>query len=159
MLQKVLFEIPIYTMDKEKFENKWRQKEQMYFENSVYETFEEYKRETMISFCPYNIWQYNQILGYIIISVSKNDVWFERYLADMNRIIFDSKQKRFMSNKPMNGMHFYTSDMDNTKIIALTKEMLESVVKQFIDKKFYVDKTVFNNLIDNVDFKGIMQNI
>jgi hypothetical protein len=37
--------------------------------------------------------------------------------------------------------------------------MLESVVKQFIDKKYYVDKTVFYNLVDNVDFKGIMQNM
>lgn len=64
-----------------------------------------------------------------------------------------------MNNKPMNGMHFYTSGMDNSKIISLTKEMLENVVKQFIDKKYYVDKTVFNNLIDNVDLKGIMQNM
>lgn len=155
----MLFEIPIYTMDKEKFENKWRKKEQRYFEMSSCETFEEYKKETRISFCPCNIWQYNQIIGYIIISVSKNDVWFGRYLADIDRIIFDSKQKRFMNNKPMNGMHFYTSGMDNSKIISLTKEMLENVVKQFIDKKYYVDKTVFNNLIDNVDLKGIMQNM
>lgn len=80
-------------------------------------------------------------------------------MADIDRIIFDSKQKRFMSNKPINGMHFYTSGVDNSKIIALTKEMLESVVKQFIDKKYYVDKTVFNNLIENVDFKGIMHNM
>lgn len=159
MVQKILFEIPIYTMDKEKFENKWRQKEQKYFEMSSCETFEEYKKETRLCFCPYNIWQYNQIIGYIIISVSKNDVWFERYLADIGRIIFDSKQKRFMNNKPINGMHFYTSGMDNSKIIALIKDMQESVVKQFIDKKYYVDKTVFNNLIDNVDFKGIMQNM
>ena len=83
MNQKVLFEIPIYSMSKKKFDKLWEK-----VTNKQYDSFiehghsEESARELTESLCyPKRLWEYNQIVGYIKISVTAKDVFFDVFCS------------------------------------------------------------------------------
>lgn len=76
MVKKTLFEIPVYSMSEKEFNRRWDKLDRKLRE--TYTTSSHHEEDSLhfvssISF-PRNIWKYNQIIGYIKISVSNHDV-------------------------------------------------------------------------------------
>ena len=69
MKQVRIFEVPIYSMKEDIFNNRWKN----YFQNNFSNVNKEIMESIKDVYFPMNVWKYNQIVGYITISISKNE--------------------------------------------------------------------------------------
>lgn len=158
---KTLFEIPIYAMSKKEFNKRWdKQREKMY-NNFISLGNTDEKAQIYISrFCfPYSIWEYNQIIGFIKISVSGREVCFNLYCSSDKIYHAHSKNKHFIQYEPTNSTHFYVSDLIDEKIKQNIRKQLKSIEKDKLKKKFYVDYSTFDNIFEYVDIAQIMKSM
>ena len=83
MEKKTLFEIPIYSMSKKEFNRRWDKQKQKLHDTYVSHGHSEEDTQYYVSrfSFPRSLWEYNQIIGYIKISVSRHDVWFDIYCS------------------------------------------------------------------------------
>ncbi len=147
-------------MSKSKFDEKWEKindTRQLNFSGFTGQT----KKEYIYSLdYPRYIWKYNQIVGYIVISVSTHDVWFELFLSLDKRFYADSKTKHFIQNTFANGLHFHVVSTDSDEVIhERIRKQLESIEKNNIRKDFHTDYESFDNIFPYVNIRGIMNNI
>jgi hypothetical protein len=108
---------------------------------------------------PYCLWQYNNIMGYIKISASKSDIFFDIYKSSCQKYSYKSKRKKFIQNIYANGLHFYVSNMSNNEITAMILEYLQDIQKNHFSKNRFIDYSIFNNIINFIDIVGIMNSI
>ena len=71
--EKIIFELPIYSMSKEEFKRRWDNCEKKTYEKSVLmenpaEKAKEIVKEIIKMRYPQNVWKYNQIIGYVEIA-------------------------------------------------------------------------------------------
>ena len=157
---KKVFEIPVYAFGKEqlrdkvaKFSDSWKKKNPQIVPETTQRCIE-------IESYPQRLWEYNHIVGYIVISVEGYDIQFDVYLPTphMDRYIWKSKQKHFLYNTHANGTHFYVDEkLSNTQIQQKTQEMLGGVIKGHIPKRFVVDREAFDRVNGMVDYRSILQ--
>lgn len=161
MEEKILFEIPIYSMSKEEFIRRWQEKKKKFFQEfSNHGHNEDDTRwywERLHS--PRYIWKYNQIIGYIVISVTRQDVNFNIFCSTDKIYYADSKQKHFIINWTTNGTRIYARDKSDEYIKNEVKIWLKSIEKEHLHSRRYVDYTVFNNIIDLINIKCIMESL
>ena len=160
MKEKKIFEIPIYSMSEMEFDKRYKKKK----ESLSYESIDESsKRDINTSLFPTCLWKYNQIIGYITISVERNEVILGLYCSRDKKYLADTKIKHFIQNWDINGTHFYVSD--ETALDEIKKKILEML--KFIEEVhlhpkhplFYIDYLTFYNIFDYVDIKQIMKTI
>lgn len=161
MKQKTLFEIPIYAMSEKEFNKRWDKKKSNLYNMFVShgQTEENAKLFVSDSCFPRCIWEYNQIIGYIKISVSRSDVWFDVYCSLDNIYYADSKRKHFIQDMHANGTHFYAADRDNEYIKENILKWLKGIENDHLKKSFFVDYSTFNNIFEYVDIKQIMKSL
>jgi hypothetical protein len=155
MNEKVIFEIPIYPYSEKEFEKRWRPTND-WFKALNQRDYERTGKYTPCWYFPQNVWKYNQINGYIVVSVTFTDVAFYLYLCNKSRFIFKSTKKNFMQYYPILGLHFYALKMTELEIIQRTREMLSEIVRENIEHSYYIDYTVFDNIINQINIKMIM---
>lgn len=161
MEQKTLFEIPIYSMSEKEFNKRWKKRKDFLYNMFISggNTEEDAKRFVSHSCFPQCVWKYNQIIGFIRISVSKRDIWFDIYRSLDNVYYAQSKSKHFIQNVHANGTHFYVSNLSNEYIKQNILEWLRGIEREYLEKRFYVDYSVFHNLFDYVDIAQIMKSM
>lgn len=162
MRTKRIFEIPIYPTSQEKFDKKWdtrNSKELNEWVNAGW-VCEEAKKEIDRLAFPKTIWKYAQIIGYLTIDISENDIWFEVYAPLSKKgIRHDRKTKVFPQAWAMNGTHFHIDGtMSNEKIIAEIKEWVTNIQDEHLSK-WHLDLTTFLNSIDYMDFRRLIMDI
>lgn len=109
---------------------------------------------------PYRLWDYNHIVGYIRISTEGRDIFFDIFLSESKceRYRWRSKRKILLYDTSANGTHFYVNDrMTNEDIQVRTAEMLQSVIKTLIPKRYFTDTEAFNNLNGQLSYLEIME--
>ena len=161
MEKTTLFEIPIYAMSKKEFNKRWdKQKKTLYDTYISHGHSEEDTKYYVSKFSfPRSLWEYNQIIGYIKISVSKHDVWFDIYCS-LDKVYYaDSKQKHFIQDIQANGTHFYLSNPQDKEIKTKIFEWLRSIERNYLRKSFYVDYSTFNNIIEYINIEQIMKTL
>lgn len=154
MLDKILlFTIPIYSMDKEKFDLKWKKffEVQGYDKNPNFPQLKSY-------FAPKTLWKYNQIIAYIEIYKSGNDIIFEIYRASQ-KVSNYKILKTGYSYYPAVGNHFYVAAKDtNETIKEKILEMLEDIKNSCIHApNAYIELEAFNLQIKYMDIKGMFK--
>ncbi len=156
----VLFEIPIYKSSEKTHRDKWQTlltKSAILYRN----TKEEQKKyiSDMLSFKhPSNLWEYNQIIGYIKIYLWHNDMHFGLYLCNKKRFSFNSCKKDFIEDVTPSGSHFFIdSNFSNENIIDNMNEELDLLIKYEIKKDWYVDLKIYNILHKEIDYIKIIQ--
>lgn len=159
MKQKTLFEIPVYAMNEKEFNTRWdKKKTKLYnkFMNSGHS--DESARLAISTICDSRCtWKYNQIVGCIKISVSRDDVWFDIYCS-LDKIYYaDSKRKHFIQHLGGDGMHFYIDNKSNAEIKQEIREYLKNIERDCLKAKFYVDYSTFNNIFDLIDIEQIVK--
>lgn len=160
MKEKVLFEIPIYSTSKENFDKKWDKVKEQTYEDFISHghTEESAKKYSRSLYFPQSIWKYNHIVGYITIVVTENDFIFETYRCADTRYYFNTKTKHFIQYSPINGMHFYTGSKSDDEIEKEILSFLTEISEKFIPKRFFVDFSVYDNLICYVDIREFIDN-
>lgn len=158
MDKKVLFEIPIYSMTEKEFNKRWTKKK-----NDVYNEYvrvNDENRARMLSrrmIVPKDVWKYNQIIGYIVISVSKDDIWIDLYKeTQRERYHAIRDQKHYIRNVCLNGMHFRTERLDDEDIHKEIRNMLKEIEHSHLKHTMYVDYSTFENVFDYLNIKQIM---
>lgn len=161
MEQKILFEIPIYAMSEKEFNKRWNKKKAELYDMFINggNTEKDAKLYVSDSCFPRCLWKYNQIIGYIRISVSRHDVWFDVYRS-LDKIYYaTSKQKHFIEDMHANGTHFYVSKQSDKEIKREIREMLKDIEKEHLRKSFYVDYSTFNNIFEYINIQEIMKSM
>lgn len=155
MITKRIFEIPIYSMSQEKFCEKWNirnEKELSEWVNAGW-SYNEAKDEINRLAFPKTIWKYAQIIGYLVVDITKSDIRFNIYapLAS-KRIRYDNTAKIFPQAWSLNGTHFpLKKEMSNAEIIQKIKKWVIQTQNEHISK-WHLDLTTFLNSIDYIDF-------
>lgn len=147
-----ILEIPIYSMKQEVFSKKWNN----FFEKNYpkNEYFEDVKR----IYFPRTVWQYNQIIGYLVITYSQNTIWFNEYGTLDRNIHAVSKTKHFIENMYLGGYHFHIEDtMSNKGIQEEILYWINSFEKDIMNKNYYLDKENFIYLLKYIDIKNLIK--
>lgn len=156
MKQVKIFEIPIYSMKKETFDNRWKS----YFKNNFNNLDKEIMESIKDVYFPMNVWKYNQIVGYITISISKNDIWFDLYSSLNKKFQFKSKTKQFIQDINLLGWHFRVEDDDNNDFIKNEIiKWLNNLIKEKQFKSRYIDLSVFNEQVQFINIRDAIDNL
>lgn len=161
MEKKTLFEIPIYSMSEKEFNKRWKKRKDFLYDMFINggNTESDAKLFVSDSCFPKCVWKYNQIIGFIRISVSRRDVWFDIYRS-LDKIYYaNSKNKHFIRYTPTNDTHFYVSALIDEQIKQNIRKQLKSIEKYHLKKNFYVDYSTFNNIFEYVDIAQIMKSM
>lgn len=159
--EKILFEIPIYSMSRDEFDAKWSARCAALYNHLIeHGHTDDSAKESVSAICyPYRVWEYNQIVGYIKISVSATDVLFRLYCSMEKRHRFNSKEKHFIQDWGITGAHFYADGMSNKEIKEGIRFWLNAIEKDYLHKKYHVEYETFNNVFDFIDIREIMETI
>lgn len=161
MEKRKIFEIPVYSTSQLKFDEQWNYKKQKYLE-MLYELGHKHNDAKIIFkeiYLPYSIWIYNRIIGYISLSIKKNDVIFDLYLSKNKQFPFNSKRRTFIQFIPTVGLHFYAGNMSDQEIKKKIKKFIEMINNDFLKKKRYIDLSIYNNIINYLNFKDIIDDL
>ena len=138
MKEIVLFEIPIYSMNRETFDERIKDIKYDYYKN--------------------RIWKYNQIIGYIEITYSRDSIWFELYKADIKRVQVITNAKKYITKQGINGYSLFIEDKySNIEVADKIKNKIDVIIEEFVNPKYYVDLELFNNIYKNIDYKNVFR--
>lgn len=161
--EKIVYEIPIYSMPKNEFKRRWDNWKKKWYERSeqmgyTTEETEEVINSIMATQYPRNIWKYNQIVGFVEIAVNQRDVSFNVQKTLDTRIRAVGKTKHYIQDMITNGMYFMIGNMTNDRIIAEIDDCLDSIQKN-LSKPFCLYRDTYDNVKRYIDFRTLMQTI
>lgn len=151
-----LFDIPIYSMPIEKFNDKWDKYDNK-MRNTLFKGKEDMYNNNIEKFPdPIRKWKYNQIIGYIVISYHANTIWFDLHLTIAKKLHFKTHQKYPIRNMGINGCHFtINQNSKNNEIIQKISHYLEKIKEEFLNKDSYIDTESFDNMVKMIDFTAL----
>lgn len=157
---KKLFEIPVYALDAFKLNIRTTKRiadlKELFSHSDPDKTALAIDRETL----PMRSWDYNHIIGYIRISVSKTDILFEVFLPVPipKRYVWNTSKKLYVQNICANGTHIYwVSLKTNEEFREAVSNMLVQVITDHIPARFHVDREAFDAINGHLDYLTIIQ--
>jgi len=157
---RVICEIPIYGVSQKKFYDYWDKKTEEFTKMCLEHSPDRNDIDDCRSVFTRGVaWKYNQIVGFIRVSVGYSDVNFEEFYS-FKRYRCNSKAKHYIEFN--NDFHFYIGNMKtNEDIVSAIKEYMTLQIGDFRKRhpKFYVDTCAFDNIINHLDILGIIDNI
>ena len=158
MNKYVLLEIPIYSMKKDEFYKKWDK----YFARLTLD--KEADKLIRNHYFPQTVWQYNQIIGYITISISEYDISFDCYLA-MNKdytlksFQYKSNNKHFVHSIGLMKHFRVEKHESNQNIKNKINEYLGELLDSELLIKYYVNTLVFDTQIRYLNIRKAMNEL
>ena len=158
--EKIICEIPIYSMPKKEFERRWDKWKDNLYERSEQmghsaEETEEVVNSIMVTQYPRNVWKYNQIVGFVEIAINPRDISFNVQKTLDKRIQAVGKTKHYIQDMMTNGMHFPISKLTNSEIVSEIDTYLDSIQKG-LKPPFCLYMDTYNNLKNYIDFNGMV---
>ena len=157
--EKIIFEIPIYLMPKSVFDEKWAQ-----WKSKWYEIIKQRGRsqgeinETMSLIMrgqyPRNIWKYNQIVGFVEVSITSRDIVFNECRTLDKKIRAITNKKHFIQDLHTIGKHFPIDNLENKELVNYIDEYITSI-KHNLPGKMCLDLDTYERIKHHIDFKGI----
>lgn len=159
--EKVIYEIPIYSMQEKEFQRRWNKWKKGWYHKSEQmghtpEETEEIITAIMLGQYPRNIWKYNQIVGFVEIALSPRDIVFNVQKTLDSRIRACAKTKHYIQDMRTNGMHFLINNMTNEELVIKIEKYLESIQKKLLGR-FCLYLDTFNLVKHHIDFRGIQK--
>ena len=159
---KKLFEIPVYALSASKLNTRTSKRiadlEELFSRSDPGEAALVIDREAL----PMRSWDYNHIIGYIRIAVSKTDILFDVFMPIPipNRYTWNAKRKIYVQNIWANGAHIYWGSLKtNEEFRKAVSGMLDQVITDHIPKRFYVDRETFDAINAHLDYLTIVQDV
>ena len=144
MIEKLLFEIPIYLMSKDDFikkERKYKEKNPISYDESSNTKNQIEAIEHFLNY-PYNLWLYNQIIGYIQILSTNEDILFNIYLTTDKQIHYRSTRKHFIEPLRKSGLHLRRNKSDDINLKQRIIDYVDALEKNEL-KKYYINDALF----------------
>lgn len=157
---KKLFDIPIYALSPGELSHRVKQRIDKLKEYAAGTDPQTMDLIIDTETFPKRCWDYNHIVGYIRISATRQDVVLDLFLPRpaVERYIWSSHRKVFLYDVHANGTRFYTGNMKtNEEIREAADEMLTWMIKDHLPKRYYVDRSGFDNLNCHLDYLGIIK--
>lgn len=160
MTEKLVFEIPVYALSEKAYNRKLDIDRKKHKQSLMESGKTESEAEGIILSSPLRrpMWRYNQIVGYIAIWVTKQDVLFEVYCTHDKKIRTFSKVKHDIHNWHVIGTHFYAANMTDLEIRCEIREWLSMIEKDHI-KRFHVDYSMFDTIFNHISIRRIMNEL
>lgn len=153
---KKIFEIPIYAFSKKTFSKRldtYRKRTLEY--QRTYSSTDPIKSVYDIEITERNksVWDYNHIIGYILIYKTENTIHLKLYLARIVRYFWKSNRKVVLRDELLNGYHIYLhKGYSNKEVLEDIDRMIDEIRKKNIPDKYYVDMDAYNNIKHMIDF-------
>lgn len=159
--EKIIYEIPIYSMPEKEFKRRWDRWKKEWYERSEQmgrspEQTEEIITMLMSRQYPRTVWKYNQIVGFVEIAVTARDVVFNVQKTLDSKIHALGKTKHFIQDMRTNGMHFPINNMTNEEIVAKVEGYLQAIQTD-LQGRFCLYLDTFNHVKHYIDYKGIQK--
>ena len=157
-----IFEIPIYAISPSKLKErvcKYISKLEKLLAHLDKDTSD---RVIEIQTFPMRNWDYNHIIGYIRIAVSKSDILFNVFmpLPTPKRYVWTTSKKMLVQDMCTNGTHLYLGLIkNNEEIREEVAKMLSHIIDKHIPARYYVDRAAFDIVNENLDYMSIIQAI
>ena len=159
---KKLFEIPVYALSASKLNTRTSKRianlKELFSRSAPDEAALVIDRETLLL----RSWDYNHIIGYIRIAVSKTDILFDVFMPIPipERYVWNTKRKIYVQNIWANGAHIYWGSLKtNEEFREAVSSMLDQVVTYHIPKRFDVDREAFDAINAHLDYLSIVQDV
>jgi hypothetical protein len=161
MPMDVDFEIPIYYLSREEFDKRWDNKiveeatEWAQYNGWDYEKAKDALRWNI--YWPKTIWEYNKIIGYIVISHHGNTVYFDLWFSNRkkhNFLHFNTGNLTLCG--PIPGTHFsMMPEWSNEDIIDNMNKWISFIEKECLRKSSYINREVFDRVIVHTDLRAL----
>ena len=157
-----LFEIPVYAISKKKLEKRVeqaRQKTRNSFigQNASEDHIKQCVEQTVFPQC---LWDYNHIIGYIVVIKQKNDIVLNWYapLPSIQRYRWRTQRKLYLQNTHLNGYHFYLGNLHTgEQLRTKLNDMIEGYANELKKRKYYADLEVFKNLDSLLNYNQLLE--
>lgn len=159
-MNKVIFELPIYSCSQKDFDKYWEQKEDATIKDAKLSgSSDDIIQCIILQFSPKNIWKYNQIIGYITVSINSHDVLFDLYLALDKKTYKNSTTKHFIQNVAPNATHFYIENKTDAEIKNEIESQIDFIRANHLKSNYYIDDTIIKNLLPYIDIRKIIDDL
>ena len=159
-----LFEIPVYPFSQKELMNKVssaRAKFEIRMQNPVHPQSEGHlKKVSAMHFYPCSLWDYNHIIGFIVVSKDCEDIIIDQYIPaqDIERYRWDSTKKKFLMNAQLSGNHFYIGNMKSgTQLREELQAYLDSLITKIEKQGYYVDREAFDAIDRFLDYDKLLK--
>lgn len=161
-----LLELPIYALSKEELQKRVEKKKQSIinkFPNADEEIKEEVSGLIDKHLFPSRVWDYNHIIGYLVLCLKGSDFQFNLYLppnvvdGKTFRYYWNSKKRIFVVNAGNPCYHFCVFHMDGDELRKSICDYMIDIEKEFKKQKWYIDIEMFYNVISYIDFDKLCQ--
>lgn len=162
-----LFEIPIYAFSKEthrKEVEKYKQSLRLkYTSKSRFGTAKDMNKWLYLVCHPYQLWEFNHIVGFIVISFDRNNILFDLYLQaygqhHKSKYYWRSNQKWLLENMRVGGWHFRVEKKHTSEEIRRSiHARLNGMIKELIPSKYYVDLEAFKTVDQMIDYRLLLK--
>jgi hypothetical protein len=158
----MFIEIPIYSITESEFNKRENKKKERRQEdlisggNPVEMAQEIMQKDSQFS----QVWKYNKIIGYVTITVSKQDMWFHIYCKSYYKMFASKGRNSNIVERQSLFNHFpIDCSMTNSDIRKKAKSCLHIIEKSDFKNKLYLDYDVFDNTFEYLDVRRIVNGI
>lgn len=158
--EKIVFEIPIYSMSEKEFNRRWNKRKVFLTEYFMEHGGSSEERAEIIytGHYPQYVWKYNQIVGFVEIAVAPRDISFNIYKTLDKKMVAVSKTKHFIQNLCSGGKHFTVGKKSNDEIVKEIDSWLRSI-EQELPRKMCLFLDTYDTVKHYIDFVGIKNDI
>lgn len=154
-----LFEVPIYAMSEKSLYTQYEKSKKKFILEHRDTSEEILNMAVDTEFFPFRCWEYNHIVGMIVIGVEGKDIVFKKYRSYTGHIKYrwKSKVKKYLVNDMINGKRLDLSkNLNNEDIYIRIREMLSSIIAKE-DAKLFADTRVFDFIGRHIDYKALIR--
>ncbi len=161
MNTRLLCDIPIYGISKEKYETRLSLERKKYY-NVIMQYSDGCDELSQMAaqnkYLQYAVWKYNQMDGFIEVLIQNWDIVFKIYMAEIKHHQCFSNSKNYYMYIPSVGLNFWTRDKDNEEIVRRILENVDLIQNNYLYKKdCFLDTTTLNNMLKHIDIKGFIE--
>ena len=164
---KKLFEIPIYAFSPLAFSARVKKYKESFiaeYQEKHVRVSDSRMRQLLYLVChPFQLWDYNHIVGFIVILSDGVDVFFDLYLQahsyyKKTRYHWRSTQKWLLENQSVTGYHFRLNERDTSEMIrAKIRSWLDGMIKELVPSKYYVDREAFDRIDPMINYSSLIK--
>ena len=156
-----LFEIPVYVLSRALLEKRVNTAFSKFFKkyNDTGKSETELKKLFDITAYPARLWDYNHIIGYIVISKCGGDMILDWYtlFPGVQKYYWGSGRKKYMQNTHLSGYHFYTGNIKSgTQLRQRLYELIKGFEKELKKRGYFVDLEAFRNIDGLLDYEKLL---
>jgi len=147
---KVLFELPVYRLSEEMYYDKFNlEYEKRKTPNN--DPISEEKINQNIFKDYGGAWKYNEIIGYLELYAQKSDIRCAYYKVNAKRIVRTRKKQYEIYDDTIYKIDIFRK-YTNEQLIVKIKELVDNCILQDEFENRFVDRKLFDKMVDYVDW-------